>query len=524
MCQLNRVKDEVRLPLLQKSSHQKLHFLKNYSSVLSLFINELISISLISYPLILTGLFLYFRSFVSLFYLGGLGDATLAGGSLAVAFANITGYSLFSGLTMGVESICSQAIGAKRYNLVRATIKRAIFLLLITSLPVIFLWINIEKILVMLKQDKKLASEAHTFLLCSVPDLIAQSFLHPLRVYLRTRSKTLPLSICTAMASLLHLPMTLFFVKYLDLGIKGIALSGVVSNFNLVVFIFVYIRFFEEKLSVDKDEDEITEETYEDSVREWKKLLCLAIPSCISVCLEWWCYEIMILLCGFLLDPKASVASMGILIQITSLVYIFPNSLSLGVSTRVGNELGSNQPKKARRAAIVGLGLSIALGFTALTFTVSLRNTWATFFTNDKEIMKLTALALPIVGLCELGNCPQTTGCGVLRGSARPKIGANINGVAFYAVGIPVGAVLAFWFGFGFKGLWLGMLAAQIICVVGMMVATCRTNWELEAERAKELTAVNGGDGEDDVEAGKVENEGGLSQRRSLGDNDFVLN
>ncbi|KAG2332999.1 hypothetical protein Bca52824_004179 [Brassica carinata] len=505
MYKSSSVRDEVTTPLLPKlSHHEKLHLLKNYSHPLTLFANESISIAKISLPLVFTGLLLYFRSFVSLFFLGGLGRPTLAGGSLALAFANITGYSLFSGLTMGVESICSQAFGAKRYNLVQATIRRGVVLLLLTSLPVSLLWINIVKILEMLKQDEDLASEAHTFLLYSVPDLVAQSFLHPLRVYLRTQSKTLPLSICTAVASVLHLPITFLLVSYLGFGIKGIALSGVVSNFNLVVFLFVYIRFLEDKKSIN---DEVLEEEVEDSVREWKKLLGLAVPSCVSVCLEWWCYEIMILLCGFLINPKATVASMGILIQITSLVYIFPSSLSFGVSTRVGNELGSNRPERARRAAVVGLGLSIALGFTALTFTVSVRNMWARLFTDDEDIVKLTLMALPIVGLCELGNCPQTTGCGVLRGSARPRIGANVNMAAFYVVGMPVGMVLAFWFGFGFKGLWLGMLAAQISCVCGMMVATCRTNWELEAVRARELTAVDGGSSGDcvDVEVGKVD-------------------
>ncbi|CAN7122492.1 unnamed protein product [Brassica rapa subsp. narinosa] len=507
MCQLNRVRNEVTIPLLPKISHQeKLHVLPNYTTPLSLFANEAISIARISLPLVFTGLLLYFRSFVSLFFLGGLGDHTLAGGSLALAFANITGYSFFSGLTMGVESICSQAFGAKRYNLVMATIKRGIALLLFTSLPVFLLWINIDKVLKTLKQDEELVSEAHTFLLYSVPDLIAQSFLHPLRVYLRTQSKTLPLSICTAVASVLHLPITFFLVSYLGLGIKGIALSGVVSNINLVAFLFIYIAYLEDKVRSD-GEGEVSEESCGDSVREWKKLLGLAIPSCVSVCLEWWCYEIMIVLCGLLVNPKATIASMGILIQITSLVYIFPNSLSFGVSTRVGNELGSNQPQRARRAAIVGLGLSIALGFTAFAFTVSVRNMWARLFTDDEEIIKLTLMVLPIVGLCELGNCPQTTGCGVLRGSARPRIGANINMAAFYVVGMPMGMVMTFWFGFGFKGLWLGMLAAQIVCVSGMMVATCRTNWEVEAARARELTAVDGGRGGDykDVEVGKVD-------------------
>ncbi|CDY68987.1 BnaAnng29050D [Brassica napus] len=126
----------------------------------------------------------------------------------------------------------------------------------------------------------------------------------------------------------------------------------------------------------------------------------------------------------------------------------------------------------------------------ALIFTFSVRKVWATFFTDDEEVINLTMMVLPVVGLCELGNCPQTTGCGVLRGSARPMTGANINIAAFYVIGLPVGMVLTFWFGFGFMGLWLGMLVAQISCMIGMMVSMCRINWPLEAERARELTAT----------------------------------
>ncbi|KAF3501823.1 hypothetical protein F2Q69_00044404 [Brassica cretica] len=57
----------------------------------------------------------------------------------------------------------------------------------------------------MLKQDEDLAAEAHIFLLYSVPDLLVESFLHPLRAYLKIQSKTLPLSICTAISNILQL-------------------------------------------------------------------------------------------------------------------------------------------------------------------------------------------------------------------------------------------------------------------------------------------------------------------------------
>jgi MATE family multidrug resistance protein len=196
-------------------------------------------------------------------------------------------------------------------------------------------------------------------------------------------------------------------------------------------------------------------------------------------------------MCGLLVNPKATIASMGILIQTTSLVYVFPSSLSLGVSTRIGNLLGANRPQKARISMIVSLFCAIILGLGAMLFTTLMRNQWGKFFTNDKEILELTSIVLPIVGLCELGNCPQTTGCGVLRGSARPTIGANINLGSFYLVGMPVAIFLGFFAKFGFAGLWIGLLAAQGSCAMLMFIVLCRTDWNLQVQRAKELTKAS---------------------------------
>lgn len=208
----------------------------------------------------------------------------------------------------------------------------------------------------------------------------------------------------------------------------------------------------------------------------------------------------MILLCGLLINPRATVASMGILIQTTSLIYIFPSSLSFGVSTRVGNELGANRPKRAKIAAVVGLCASLLMGFLALLFAFSVRDVWGGLFTRDAEILRLTSMVLPIIGLCEIGNCPQTTGCGVLRGSARPKMGANINLGCFYVVGMPVGVLLSFYLDYDFKGLWIGLLAAEGSCAVTMLFALVRTDWELQALRAKELTGDVETEGECDHE------------------------
>ncbi|KAL2558582.1 MATE efflux family protein [Forsythia ovata] len=463
---------------------------------LSLFIQEYKSIAKIALPMILTGLLLYSRSMISMLFLGRLGDLALAGGSLAIGFANITGYSILSGLAMGMEPICGQAFGAKKYKILGLSLQKTILLLIFTSFPISVLWVNMKKILILCGQDESIATQAQSYLLYSLPDLFAQSLLHPLRIYLRTQSITLPLTFCAALSILLHIPINYLLVSRLGLGIKGVALSGVWTNFNLVGSLVVYIFF-----------SKVYKKTWGglsmECLKDWKYLLNLAIPSCISVCLEWWWYEIMILLCGLLLNPKATVASMGILIQTTSLIYIFPSSLSFSVSTRVGNELGAGRPENAKRAAIVGLSGSFILGSSALFFTLSVRNNWAKLFTHDKEIIALTSLVLPIIGLCELGNCPQTTGCGVLRGTARPKVGANINLGCFYLVGMPVAVGLGFFLKLDFEGLWLGLLAAQASCMVTMMVVLLLTDWEFESQKAKELTGSAIVDDSEDIEEHK---------------------
>ncbi|KAG6671263.1 hypothetical protein I3843_Q004200 [Carya illinoinensis] len=448
---------------------------------LSLAVTEAISIAKIALPMILTGLLIYSRSLISMLFLGRLGELALAGGSLAVGFANITGYSILSGLAMGMEPICAQAFGAKKHTLLGLSLQRAVLLLTFTSIPISLLWLNMKKILLFCGQDETIAREAQSYLFYSLPDLLAQSLLHPLRIYLRSQSITLPLTFCAALSIFLHIPINYLLVSHLNLGIKGVALSGVWTNFSLVGSLIIYILI-----------SGLHRKTWGgfsmECFKEWRSLLNLAIPSCISVCLEWWWYEIMILLCGLLTNPTATVASMGILIQTTSLIYIFPSSLSFSVSTRVGNELGANNPRKANLAAIVGLSCSFVLGFSALFFAVMVRKKWAAMFTRDEVIIDLTALVLPIIGLCEVGNCPQTTGCGVLRGTARPKVGANINLGCFYFVGMPVALGLAFYAGLDFRGLWLGLLAAQGSCAVSMLVVLSQTDWEFEAKRSKELT------------------------------------
>ncbi|KAK7363987.1 hypothetical protein VNO80_12288 [Phaseolus coccineus] len=463
------------------------------------FIREAKSLWEVAFPTALTALIFYARSMVSMLFLGHLGDTELAAGSLAIAFANITGYSVLSGLSLGMEPLCSQAFGAKRPKLLSLTLQRCVVFLISCSIPISLLWLNMSKIFLVLRQDMNITKMAQNYLVFLLPDLVTNSFLHPIRVYLRAQNVTHPVTLASLAGTLLHVGFNFVLVKH---GVAGVAAASAASSFSILGLLLLYVWISGVHLA-----------TWSAPSREcftgWEPLLRLAAPSCVSVCLEWWWYEIMILLCGLLVDPTASVAAMGILIQTTSLIYVFPSSLGLAVSTRVGNELGANRATRARMSAVVAVFFAAVMGFSAVVFASAMRRQWGRMFTLDEGILRLTAAALPILGLCELGNCPQTVGCGVVRGTARPNVAANVNLGAFYLVGMPVAVGLAFWLEVGFCGLWLGLLSAQVCCAGLMLYTIGTTDWEYQACRAQLLTALdessNGSDGQKEPLIGVVD-------------------
>lgn len=433
----------------------------------------------------------YLRSIVSVVCMGRLGGMELAGGALAIGFTNITGYSVLSGLAMAMDPICGQALGSHNRPLLALVLRRTILLLLCASAPIAVLWLNLEQVMLGLHQDGDISRVAGRYCLFAVPDLVANSLLHPLRIYLRSKGSVRPLMWCTSLAVLLHLPLTFFLAVNLRLGVAGVAIATFSTNFNTIVFLLFHVVVFG-----GTGEDSIKRGTSlllapamapAGAGEEWGTLIKLAVPSCIGVCLEWWWYELMTLLAGYLADPGAALDVAAVVIQTTSLMYTLPMALASAASTRVGKELGADRPKKAKFTAVVSLALSSVASVTSVLWTTFGKTAWAALFTADVETLNLAAAVLPIVGLCELANCPQTTGCGVLRGSARPTVEAAINFYSFYLVGAPVAVAMAFLLDMGFVGMCYGLLAAQITCAVSIGAVIYHTDWEKEALKARDL-------------------------------------
>ncbi|KAI5353215.1 hypothetical protein L3X38_006108 [Prunus dulcis] len=176
-----------------------------------------------------------------------------------------------------------------------------------------------------------------------------------------------------------------------------------------------------------------------------------AIPSALMLCLEWWSFELLILLSGLLPNPalETSVLSECYCWWTVSKPfrhYAIPYWFGAAASTRVANELGAGNPEGARLATRAAM-------FLAVTET----------------------------------NNFQGVLTGVARGIGWQHIGAYINLGAFYLCGIPVAAILAFWVHFRGIGLWIGIQVGSLVQTILLSFVTTSTNWEKQASKAREI-------------------------------------
>ncbi|KAL2643193.1 hypothetical protein R1flu_010780 [Riccia fluitans] len=421
------------------------------------------------------------RFIISTMFLGHLGGLELAGGTMALTYANVTGFSILLGLSGGMEPFCCQAFGAQRHKLVGLTLQRGILVMLVVSIPIAFAWVHVEKVLLWFGQDREIAAIAKEYLFYLLPDLIATAILNPLRVYLRSQCITKPMMLCSALAMSLHIPLNFLLVFGLKLGASGTALASALTDLNLIIMLIIYIW----KTGLHQHSWPAWSTA---SFQAWGSFMKIAGPACLMTCLEWWCYETMTLLTGLLPDAHKAISTMAIVLNGDTICYALQVALGSCAATRVGNELGANSPLAAYHASLAALSMSIALACLGATWLFSARKIWGKLFTKDRDILLGVAKLLPIMGLCEFGNFPQTVCCGVLRGSARPTTGAYANLGAFYLVGIPLGIYLAFACGLGLLGLWIGLLAAVLTCAVLTVTVVMRTDWILESFRAQNLT------------------------------------
>ncbi|XP_058722495.1 protein DETOXIFICATION 16-like [Vicia villosa] len=435
----------------------------------------------LSGPLISVSLLNFGINLISVMFVGHLGELALSGASMATSFASVTGFSLLVGMASGLDTLCGQSFGAKRYRMLGVHTQRAMFILMIIAVPLAIIWANTRSILILLGQDPEISTEAGNYAKLMVPCLFAYGLIQCLNRFLQTQNIVFPMMFCSAVTTLLHIPLCWIMVYKSGLGGKGAAVAISMSNWLNVILLSLYVKF-----------SPSCKNTWHGFSKEALVLnsipifLKLAIPSALMVCLEMWSFELIVLLSGLLPNPKLETSVLSICLNTQAAIWMIPFGLSEAVSIRVSNELGAGNPQAARSAVRIVVVIAIIESVLVVTVMFLMRNILGYAYSNEEEVVKYVATLLPILALCHFLDALQCVLSGTARGCGRQEIVAYVNLGAYYLAGIPAAVVLAFVLHVGGKGLILGMICALVVQLSALMIITIRTDWEKETKKASD--------------------------------------
>ncbi|XP_026441387.1 protein DETOXIFICATION 14-like [Papaver somniferum] len=450
----------------------------NKSLTWDAFVEEAKKVAYIAGPMVAVTLSFQLISVISLMMVGHLGEVALASTAMATSLCAVTGPSLLVGMASGLETLCGQAYGAQQCQKLGVYTYSAMISLTLVCIPISFIWISMESILTFTGQDPVISREAGRYAICFIPALFGRAILHPLIKYLQTQSLIVPMLLSSMTTLCLHIPLCWVFVFHLGFGNIGAAFSCSISYWLNVLILGLYVKY---SPSCKSTRVPLSKEAFQ----RIGEFLSLAVPSAVMVCLQWWSFEIMILLSGLLPNPQLETSVLSICLTSISLLYMIPSGIAAAVSTRVSNELGAGRPQAARLAVFTTMiiaGTEIAIVSSTLFVC---RYTVGYAYSNAKEVVYNVTAMVPLICLSTILDGLQGVLSGIARGTGWQRIGAYVNLGSLYIGGIPVSLLLGFFINWRGRGLWLGIMSGAAIQTAILCVITIQTNWEKQAEIAR---------------------------------------
>jgi len=431
-------------------------------------------------------------------FVGRLGVSEFAAASLSNALYNMI-WLFMVGCCTATTTFISQSHGKDDHRAVKYWFRHSMLAMTLLCVPAMVL-LSCGGLIVeyIFYQSKEISNLSRTFCLILVPGLWFNTAFTVVQNTMQAQNIMMPSVYCSLLANVLNFIANYFLIFESGLGFIGAPIATTFSRLILLVSLYCFrVLGISQNIAEVQDEQtlNITEDTNDGKLTSGfdlsgiKRFLGIALPGGIMQSMEGWFFNITVVLAGFL--GEIVLSAHQIMLNVIAFTYLsVPFSVSITASIRVGNLLGANFPFHASSATAVCIILATGFMVFSGTAVILARSQVGLIFTSDKDVLKICEKIFPIGAVFQVVDGIQTSIAGSLRGMGKQNTIAKLNLFAYWVIGTPAGALLAFVAGFGVYGLWWGITIGLTTVAIIFAWKISKINWVDEAEKAQRISKI----------------------------------
>jgi MATE family multidrug resistance protein len=208
-----------------------------------------------------------------------------------------------------------------------------------------------------------------------------------------------------------------------------------------------------------------------------RALLKSGLPIGITITMEGGLFAVTALLIARL--GEVPVAAHQVALNVATLCFMLPFGIAEATTVRVGHAFGRGDRRGIRHAAFAGLALAMATQAGSALLLVLGHHAIAALYSADPVVIALGGSLLLYAALFQFPDGVQVVSAGALRGLQDTRVPMWLAALAYWGIGMPVGAWLGLGLGFGPRGMWLGLTAGLLVAAILMARRFLRTSARL---------------------------------------------
>ncbi|KAJ6776818.1 PROTEIN DETOXIFICATION [Salix koriyanagi] len=368
-------------------------------------------------------------------FVGHLGNLQLSAVSVSLSVIITFCFGFLLGMGSALETLCGQAFGAGQVHMLGIYLQRSCFILLVTCVILLPIYIFAAPLLKALGQDAELAALAGKFTLLAIPNLFSWAIYFPTQKFLQAQRKVGVITWIAIVALILHAFWLWLFIYEFDWGITGAAVAFDLTGWLIALAQAAYVMGW-----CKEGWRGFSWSAFKDI---WS-FVTLSLASAVMLCLEIWYMMSIVVLTGHLDNAVIAVGSLTICLNINGLELMLFIGINAAISVRVSNELGLGHPEAAKYSVYVTVLQSLVIGLVCMAVVLVAKDYFAYIFTSSKVMQVATSKLAFILAITMVLNSVQPVISGVAIGGGWQALVAYINIGCYYVFGLPLGFLLGY--------------------------------------------------------------------------------